>query len=418
VETEDAIQRLARDCYSRLLAIVASRTRDLAVAEDALGDAFCAALRRWPSAGVPQSPEAWLLAVAKRRLVDEQRRQSTRDDAEPRLRTAAELDALTVGNEANQGGGVPDERLKLLFVCTHPAIDPAARTPLMLQVVLGLDAARIASAFLVAPSAMSQRLVRAKAKIRAARVPFTVPEGHELADRLAPVLEAIYAAYGAGWDDVLIADSPHRGLTSEAVWLARVMVQLLPHEPECLGLLALLLHCEARQSARRDARGNYIPLREQNTSLWSRPVMSEAEGILARASRHQQPGRFQLEAAIQSAHASRAFTGSTPWVGMVELYRTLLRIAPTIGAHVAYAGALLQSGNPKAALRELEALAGNEVTNYQPYWAAKAQILFALGNTGDAWDAAQRAAGLTQDESVRRFLMKLVPSSSDACSRP
>ncbi|KAF0172927.1 MAG: RNA polymerase sigma-70 factor ECF subfamily [Limisphaerales bacterium] len=412
METESAIQEIARDGYSRLLAIVASRTYDLAVAEDALGDAFHAALRQWPNDGVPQSPEAWLLAVAKRRLVDEQRRKSTRDDAEPLLRAAAELDAIEATGRPDPSSVVPDERLKLLFVCTHPAIDVAARTPLMLQVVLGLDALRIASAFLVAPSALSQRLVRAKAKIRSARIPFTVPESPELADRLESVLEAIYAAYGAGWDDAVIADSPRRELTAEAIWLARVLMHLMPDEPECLGLLALLLHCEARQSARRDKQGNYIPLAEQNTSLWSRPLMTEAKTFLARASRHQRPGRFQLEAAIQSAHASRAFTGGTPWSGIVELYRKLLRIAPTIGGHVAYAGALLQSGNPQAALCELESLAGNEVTNYQPYWAAKAQTLLALGHNSEACVAAQHAAGLTQDEAVRRFLMKLVSSGA------
>jgi RNA polymerase sigma-70 factor (ECF subfamily) len=407
MEAQQAIQQVARECYSRLLAIVAARTHALAEAEDALGDAFHAALRQWPGEGVPKSPEAWLLAVAKRRLLDEQRRKSTRDDAEPRLRTAAELDALTVENEANQGCIVPDERLKLLFVCTHPAIDVTARTPLMLQVVLGLDAARIASAFLVAPSALSQRLVRAKAKIRSARIPFTVPEGPELADRLESVLEAIYAAYGAGWDDAVIADGPRRELTAEAIWLARVLAHLLPDEPECLGLLALLLHCDARQSARRDELGNYIPLADQNTSLWSRPVMSEGEGLLARASRHQRPGRFQLEAAIQSAHASRAFTGRIPWDGIVELYRALLRIAPTIGGHVAYAGALLQSGDPPAALRELEGLAEPAVQDYQPYWAVTAQVSLALGRSEAASAAAQRAAGLTQDEAVRRFLLEL-----------
>ena len=416
METESAIQEIARDCYSRLLAIVASRTYDLAVAEDALGDAFHAALRQWPNEGVPRSPEAWLLAVAKRRLMDEQRRKSTRDEAELLLCVTVELDVLEAANRPDHSSVVPDERLKLLFVCTHPAIDVAARTPLMLQVVLGLDAARIASAFLVAPSALSQRLVRAKAKIRSARIPFTVPEGPELADRLESVLEAIYAAYGAGWDDAVIADGPRRELTGEAIWLARVLAQLMPDEPESLGLLALLLYCEARQPARRDERGNYIPLKEQNTSLWSRITISEAEGFLSSASRHKRPGRFQLEAAIQSAHASRAFTGSTPWSAIVELYRELLRIAPTIGAHVAYSGALLQSGDPQAAFRELESIAQSDFTNYQPYWAAKAQTLFALGNPSEASAAAERAAGLTQDAAVRRFLIKLVPPSSGGLS--
>jgi RNA polymerase sigma-70 factor (ECF subfamily) len=410
MDAQKAIEQVARDGYSRLLAMLASRTFDLMAAEDALADAFHAALRQWPGEGIPQSPEAWLLAVARRRLLDAQRRQGTRDAAGPQLRVMAELHSLAGAEEAEHGASVPDERLKLLFVCTHPAIDAAARTPLMLQVVLGLDAARIASAFLAAPAAMSQRLVRAKEKIRCARIPFVVPEGAGLAERLDSVLDAVYAAYGAGWDDATVADGQHRGLTSETVWLARVLANLLPNEPECLGLLSLLLHCEARQPARRDERGSFIPLAQQNTALWDRAAMAEAETLLKRASAFQRPGRFQLEAAIQSAHASRAFTGTTPWDGILGLYRELLRVMPTVGAQVAYAGALLQSGNAHAALCELETLSQKEVANYQPWWAGKAHALLALGDREQARAAFQRAAGLTEDEAVRLFLMGKMPA--------
>jgi predicted RNA polymerase sigma factor len=233
----------------------------------------------------------------------------------------------------------PDERLKLLFVCAHPAIDEAARTPLMLQAVLGLDAARIASAFLVAPAAMSQRLVRVKAKIRDAAIEFRVPEARELPSRLDAVLEAIYAAYGSGWDDVAGADARRQGLAEEAIWLGRLVVRLLPEAPEGRGLLALMLYCEARRPARRDAGGGYVPLSQQDVARWSGPMIDEAEAMLAGAAQAGTPGRFQLEAAIQSAHAQRARTGRTDWEAIALLYEGLLRYAPSIGARVGHAEA-------------------------------------------------------------------------------
>lgn len=409
METYDTVQQMARECYSRLLAVVVARTWDLALAEDALSEAFQAALCHWPKEGVPRSPEAWLVAVAKRRLVDEHRHRATIEAADPDLRRAAELTALTDVYELASQGAVPDERLKLLFICAHPAIDAAARTPLMLQTVLGLDAARIASAFLVAPRAMSQRLVRAKTKIHAARIPFCVPENPELTGRLESVLEAIYAAYGTGWDDASGINGPECGLTGEAIWLARVLVRLMPGEPEVAGLLALFLHCEARRPARRDADGNYIPLSAQNSALWIRPLMSEAEMLLRSAASDGRPGRFQLEAAIQSAHASRAFTGQTPWPGILELYDKLLRVAGTIGSHVAYAAALLQSGDSVAALNQLAGLCPESVAAYQPYWAVKAHALLGTESSDECRAAFQRAAGLTQDAAVRRHLLRLCP---------
>ncbi len=207
----------------------------------------------------------------------------------------------------------PDERLKLLFVCAHPAIDPGMHTPLMLQAVLGLDAVRIAGAFLVSPKTMGQRLVRAKTKIRDGGIRFEVPERQQLPQRLDAVLEAIYAAFGIGWDDMAGADQHGRGLTEEAIWLARVLLELMPGEAEVQGLLALMLHCEARRAARRDRDGRYVPLSEQDPKLWSLPLIEEAERHLAEASKYGRPGRFQLEAAIQSVHAERARGGRVEW---------------------------------------------------------------------------------------------------------
>lgn len=400
-----AAELAARTSYGRLLAYVAARSRDVAAAEDALGEAFAAALESWPLTGVPVNPDAWLLVAARRRPVDAGRRHGVAAAAAPTL-------MLFAGPAAPDSPGeltFPDERLKLLFVCAHPAIDASARTPLMLQAVLGLDAARIASAFLVAPAAMSQRLVRAKAKIRDAGIAFEVPTADALPGRLDSVLDAIYAAYGSGWDDVAGADPRRQGLAEEAIWLGRLVVGLLPDEPEAAGLLALMLHCEARRAARRDAAGAYVPLTRQDVSRWSRPMIAEAERTLLGASRLHRPGRMQLEAAIQSVHAQRAVTGRTDWEAIALLYAGLLGIAPTIGARVASAAALAAARGAAAGLAALETIRRETVTSYQPYWALRAHLLAGLGRQDDARAAYATAIGLSEDPSVRAFLAAETP---------
>ena len=239
MDVRGAVDQAARDSYGRLLAYLASRSRDLAAAEDALADAFRRALETWPRTGVPARPEAWLLPVARNRLLDAARHARVHASTLPTL-VALPAEAAQL---ASVDDPFPDERLKLLFVCAHPAISPAIRTPLMLQAVLGLDAARIGAAFVVQPWAMGQRLSRAKAKIRDARIRFEVPPPHELASRLEAVLDAVYAVYGSGWDDLTGADPRRRDLTHESIELGRLLVQLLPAEPEARGLLALMLHC-------------------------------------------------------------------------------------------------------------------------------------------------------------------------------
>jgi predicted RNA polymerase sigma factor len=394
-----AAELAARASYGRLLAYLAARWRDVARAEDALGDALVAALESWPRTGVPDKPEAWLLTAARRRLVDGVRHAG--------VAAAAEADlSLVLSEHADDGAGaLSDERLALLFVCAHPAIDEAARTPLMLQTVLGLDAARIASAFLVAPATMSQRLVRVKAKIREAGIRFEVPERREMAARLEAVLDGIYAAYGSGWEDVAGADPRRRGLAEEAIWLGRLVTRLLPDEPEALGLLALMLHCEARRPARRDARGAYVPLREQDVRQWSQPMLVEAERLLKAAARSSAPGRFQLEAAIQSAHAQRARNGATDWEAIALLYEGLLGCAPTVGARVAAAAALAEARGAQAGLGALDALPADAVAAYQAYWALRGELLKRLGRTAQARDAYDRAIGLSEEAAVREFLM-------------
>jgi RNA polymerase sigma factor (sigma-70 family) len=398
--THDAIESVARDSYGRLVAYIASRTGDIADAQDALSEALVAALENWPANGVPDKPEAWLLHVARNRLIDASRREQTRRDAEPLLQQLAE-DATTTEHEP-----FPDERLKLLFVCAHPAIDVAARTPLMLRVVLGIDAAKIASAFLVSPAAMSQRLVRAKTKIRDAGVPFRVPDLPELGERLSFVLDAIYAAYTTGWDSLPDAASTHRALASEAIALGRVLVQLMPAELEALGLLALMLHCEARREARFSDTGEFIPLDQQDTTRWLGELMEEGEKLLSTAAGFGQTGRYQLEAAIQSIHSSRMKTGNIDWREIALLYEGLVRFAPNIGASVGRAVALAQAGNPSAGLNALDALPENSVVNYQPFWAARGHVLRLLNRNREAHEAFNRAASLTDDPALREYLFK------------
>jgi RNA polymerase sigma-70 factor (ECF subfamily) len=397
-----AVERAARESYGRLLAFVAARAHDLAAAEDALGDAFQAALAHWPRTGVPSKPEAWLLTAARRRLLDGVRQARTRDSAEPLLLALA-VAAQEVDAAAD---GFPDERLALLFMCAHPGVDPAMRTPLMLQVVVGLDAARIGSAFLVRPSTMGQRLSRAKARIRELGLAFELPGPAELTPRLDSVLEAVYAAYGSGWDDVGGADARRRGLAVEAIMLGRLLVQLMPGAPEARGLLALMLHCEARREARRGAGGEYVSLSEQDPARWSRPMMEEAEALLYDAARSGVIGRFQLEAAIQSAHAQRARTGHTDWESVALLYEGLAGLTPTIGALVGRAAAIGEVRGAADGWSLLEMLPRDAVASYQPYWALAAHLLRRLGRRGASDDAYARAIALCEDAAVRAYLVR------------
>jgi predicted RNA polymerase sigma factor len=399
--TRHTVERVARESYGRLVAYLSVHTHDLAGAEDALSDALLKALTVWPRDGVPQNPEAWLLTTARNSLIDFFRHQRVASASEPDL-----LLFTQTSTEAPMEITYPDERLKLLFVCAHPAIDPAMHTPLMLQAVLGLDAVRIGGAFLVSPKTMGQRLVRAKTKIRDGGIRFEVPEKHELPARLDAVLEAVYAAFGIGWDDMTGADQRGRDLAEEAIWLARVLLQLMPGEPEVLGLLALMLHCEARRAARRDRAGKYVPLSEQDPTLWSMPSIEEAERLLAEAFQVGRRGRFQLEAAIQSVHAERTHSGRIDWTAIAQFYKQLLGISPTIGRQTGYAAALAEADGPEHGLAVLDAIEQNSVGSYQPYWAVRAHLLQRLGNTSQAQEAYDRAIGLAEDPATREFLLE------------
>jgi predicted RNA polymerase sigma factor len=399
--THRAIERVARESYGRLVAYLSSHTRDVASAEDALSNALVAALTTWPRDGVPQNPEAWLLTTARHAIIDHVRHQQVVLASEPTLillQEEHEEMALSVK--------FPDERLKLLFVCAHPAIDPAMHTPLMLQTVLGLDAARIAGAFLVSPKTIGQRLVRTKTKIRDAGIQFEVPQERELPQRLDAVVEAIYAAFGVGWDDMAGVDQRGRDLAEEAIWLARVLLELMPSQAEVRGLLALMLHCEARRPARRGPDGRYVPLSEQDPRQWSLPLIEEAERHLMEASKHSRSGRFQLEAAIQSVHAERARRGRTEWSAIMLFYEQLIRISPTLGARLGYAASVAEANGPEAGLAALDGIDPDNVSAHQPYWAVRAHLLQRLGKTSEGLAAFDRAIGLAEDPAVREFLLQ------------
>jgi RNA polymerase sigma-70 factor (ECF subfamily) len=397
-----AAEEAARRSYGKLVAFLAARTRDVAGAEDALAEAFAAALVDWPARGVPRTPEAWLLTVARRKMIDAARQRRSDEGIAEVMQLLHDL----APNE-DDTAAVPDERLALMFACAHPAIAPDVRAPLMLQTILGFDAATIASAFLVAPATMGQRLVRAKQKIRQAGIPFRVPARAELHERLEAVLDAVYAAYAEGWSDPAGTDAHRRNLADEAIWLGRLAASLLPGEPEALGLLALMLHTHARRGARRDAEGRYVPLAAQDTSHWDGAMVDEAEALLVAASALGRPGRFQLEAAVQSAHVVRRRTGRTDWAAIQALYDALLALTASPVVAINRAVAIAETRGPAAALQALDAIAADpRVADYQPYWAARADVLERLGRHDAADAACVRAIGLESDPAVRAFLQQ------------
>lgn len=396
-----AAEAVARRSYGKLVAFLAARIRDVAAAEDALSDAFASALADWPAHGIPKQPEAWLLAVARRKGVDAIRRRRTSTEAAGDLRLMAE----ELESNAASAAEIPDERLSLMFACAHPAIEAGIRAPLILQTILGFDAATIASAFLIAPTAMGQRLVRAKQKIAQAGIPFRLPERADLPERLEAVLEAIYATFTEGWSDPAGTEARRRNLAEEGIWLGRLVASLLPDEPEALGLLALMLYAEARRTARRDAQGEYVPLGEQDTGSWNADLIAEAEALLRAASAKSTLGRYQLEAAIQSAHVVRRLTGRADWAAIERLYEALSTLTQSPVVAINRAIAIAETRGPAAGLAALDALIEDpRLSDYQPYWAARAGLLARTGAAADADRAYELAIGLESDPAVRRFL--------------
>ncbi len=397
------IDRVARDSYSRLIAILAARTGDIALAEDALSDAFQRAIEMWPDQGVPNSPEAWLLTVARNRLKDHYKsaavsRRTEVENIEEKLVT------LDIAEAQLSQPSFPDERLKLMFVCAHPAIGDNVRTPLMLQTVLGLPVEQIARLFLVPSPTLAKRLTRAKQKIKSSVVPFEIPDDEvTLATRLDDVLEAIYGAFAAG---IEAEEEQQLTLVSESAYLIRLLIALLPQEPEVLGLAAIIHLSAARLEARYDEAGALVPLGQQNVDMWDKHLVAEGRALLEQAGRHQRIGRFQLEALIQSVHCDRLDTDSVNWSLLLSLYEALSSIRPTTGSLVAQAAVISEAVSPQKGLEFLHCLKIQGLEQFQPYQATRGALLLQSGEPVLAAEAFDKAISLTTNKAARLYLQR------------
>lgn len=389
----------ARTGYGRLLALLASGTHDIAGAEDALADAFERALRSWPVDGVPDRPEAWLLTVARNRQRDRWR------SAEVSRTTALdpEEDAPTHLDDVDPDA-IPDRRLELMLVCAHPAIALRDRTPLMLNTVLGHTAEEVARVYAVPTTTMATRLVRAKNRVRDNRIPFRVPDRSVLPDRMDAALAAVYGAYVIDWS----TGPGERDLPPEALHLAEVLAELVPDDPEARGLAALVGLSAARRPARLAPDGSFIPLAQQDPSLWDADRIAHAHDHLRAAHPAGVLGRYQLEAAVQAVHCARATTGTTDWTTLLELHRSLHAVAPSLGSATALAAVTAEVSGPEAGLAALDGMATGDddgrVARFQPAWAVRADLLSRLGRGKEAAAAYQRAVDLTHTPAERHFL--------------
>lgn len=403
MEARVTAEHVARASYGRLIALLAASTGDIALAEDSLSAAFEQALITWSSSRVPDNPEGWLLTVARNRQRDTWKSSAHRTSAPLEAATERVIDAGSPW-DAIDSDAIDDKRLELLFVCAHPAIDPAARTPLMLQTVLGFDASRIAAAFAVTTATMAQRLVRAKKRIKDTRIPFTVPDRSAMPERLPSVLEAIYGCYAIAWSD---QTEMRDDLAGEAHFLAGMLAAQLQTEPEAWGLAALISFSLARAPGRGE---HFVPLDEQDTTGWDANLITEGESYLGRATSSGPAGRFQLEAAIQAVHCDRARTHRADWDALRILYTALVAVAPSLGAQVALAAVIGRTDGPDAGLARLDDIyrgtgSPASVEQFQPFHATQADLLARSGRTVEAAAAFTTAATLTDQAAVREYLL-------------
>jgi RNA polymerase sigma-70 factor (ECF subfamily) len=390
------VGRIFREESGRSVATLIRVFGDIDIAEDAVQEAFAVALRSWPRAGLPPNPGGWITTTARNRAIDRLRRESRRRElsSEVALLSPARDDA----GIPEEMGPVQDDRLRLIFTCCNPALSTEAQVALTLRLLCQLTTGEVARAFLVAEPTMAQRLARAKRKIKAARIPYRVPEDHELPGRLRPVLAVVYLVYNAG-----LSSPAGSGLCSEAIRLARILAALMPDEPEVAGLLALLLLTESRRATRTRPDGSLVVLGEQDRTRWDRVMIEEGQAIVRRCLLRNQPGPYQLQAAINAVHADAPTVEQTDWSQIVALYDQLLAIAPTPVVALNHAIAIGEVQGPAAALALVDEL---DLDNYHAFHATRADLLRRLGRDSDATSAYERAAAMAPTDAERDFLRR------------